>query len=127
MSLPTVTRGQFEEATKKYPPNGFTKFIFRFFSSDVKGKDIKVGKIISYFLLSLFVIGWAGTVIQEEARVDWPHKIIAIVTLTYAFILVPLVLTISVAYFMNNHRIKKIAKELGIDVLTYNSYVEMYK
>ena len=69
----------------------------------------------------LFLLGFLGTVL------NLPNTLIAVVTLSFAFIIVPVVTLSFIAMFMNNSRIKKIMSELSItDTEVYNEYAGKY-
>jgi hypothetical protein len=116
-----ITKEQFWAAYNKFPPNGWTKFIFKYFSKETKPEDKWLKKIFVGVELTLFLIGFLATAF------NFPRIVIGISTITFSILLAILVLGGFTAVFMNNFRIGKIRKELGgISKEEYNRLVEMY-
>ncbi len=117
----TITKEQFWAAYNKFQPNGWTKFIFRYFSKSTKNEDKWVKNIFIGVEVALFLTGMLGTILE------WNKSAIGIPTIIFGILLVTLVLGGFVAVFMNNFRIRKIRKELGgISKEEYNRLVEIY-
>ena len=117
----TITKEQFWAAYNKFQPNGWTKFIFKYFSKSTKNEDKWVKNIFVGVEIGLFLIGMIGTILE------WNKSAIGIPTIIFGILLVTLVLGGFVAVFMNNFRIRKIRKELGgISKEEYNRLVEIY-
>ncbi|HUW89611.1 MAG TPA: hypothetical protein VMV43_03755 [Candidatus Nanopelagicaceae bacterium] len=68
----------------------------------------------------MFLTGMLGTIMK------WPRAVIATVTWIYMVLLTVLVFSLLAAVWMNNARIKKIAKKLGISLEDYNKLAEKY-
>lgn len=120
MSINTISKQQFEIIYNRHLPNAWTKFIFKYFSKSTEKKNLVVSSTIAWVLGALFLVGFGATV------TNLPKLGIIIVTLTYAAILSTLVFGMFAALIMNNIRIKKIAKELGISVVDYNELVDKF-
>jgi len=117
----SISKEQFWTAYNKFPPNGWTKFIFKYFSKETKAEDKWLKNIFIGVELALFFAGMLGTILE------WSRMAIGIPTITFGILLAILVLGGFVAVFMNNFRIGKIRKELGgISKIEYNRLVELY-
>jgi len=114
MAETKVTKRQFDKAYNTYPPNKWVKFAYKHFSKETEKKDLKLSNTLVFILLGLFLVGFFGTVFNA------PRALIGSVTITYSIILSVLVLYLFSAIFMNNRRLKKIAKLLGVDMKEYN-------
>ena len=117
-----ITKEQFQKTYNKYLPNGFIKFVFKHYAKDderTSGIKIKLADKIAWFvLLPLFLIGMLFTII------GLPKSYVGAVTIPYAIGLAILVLVGFVGVIMNNLRIRKIAKELGVSLGEYNKLVD---
>jgi hypothetical protein len=102
------------------PPNKFTKFIFKHFSSEAEWKDAKLNRILISILIITFLLGFVATAF------NLPRKIISITFWSYSGTLIPLVLSILDGVLMNNFRIRKIRKELGLSKIEYNELANYY-
>lgn len=109
-----ITKRQFDKAYNSYPPNRWVKFAYKHFSKDAEKKDLKLNNTLVFTLLGLFLVGFFGTVFKA------PRPLIKWVTLGYSAILTLLVLYLFSAVFMNNRRLKKVAKLLGVNMKEYN-------
>jgi len=117
-----ITKKQFEKVYNKYLPNNFIKFVFKHYGKDdEKTSSIKLkltDKIAWYILLPMIVLGILFTAFKV------PHKIIGFVAIPTSIILAVMVLVGMTGVWMNNFRIRKIAKELGLSLREYNKLVE---
>ena len=120
MDISTITKEEFDLAYNKFPPNAWIKFAYKYFSTTTVKTNFGVKKSVSWVLGILFLLGFLGTVI------GLPHKLIAAVIFPYGGILVALAALIGGAAIMNNLRIKKIRKVLGIDQWQYEALVGMF-
>lgn len=121
MAKESITKEQFWAAYNKFPPNGWTKFIFKYFSKETKKEDKWLKNIFMGVEGALFLAGMLGTILE------WSRLAIGIPTIIFSVLLVILVVSGFAAIFMNNFRIGKIRKELGgISKIEYNKLVEMY-
>jgi magnesium-transporting ATPase (P-type) len=117
----TITKEQFWAAYNKFPPNIWTKFIFKYFSKQTKKEDKWLENIFIGVEIVLFLIGMLGAILK------WNELAIVVPTIIFGILLAVLVLGGFVAVFMNNFRINKIRKELGgISIEEYNRLAEMY-
>jgi len=115
-----ITKEQFLTAYNNHPAKGWIKWVFKYFSKSTEKENMKLSNTIVWILLSLFLVGFFATV------VNLPRIIIAIVTITYSIGLAILVLFLLAAVLVNNSRIKKIAKELGVTLQEYNDLADKY-
>lgn len=118
--MENITKSQFDEACNKHLPNAWIKFAYKFFSKDTVDKDITLNKFIVYLLITTFALGFLGTIFKM------PEKFIRIATIAYSCVLGLLVLFIFSAVILNNIRINKICKELGINTSEYQELIEKY-
>jgi len=116
----TITKKQFDEAYGAYPPNWWTRMAFKYFSKSTERKNMKPSITIAVVLGIMFLTGMLGTIMK------WPRAVIATVTWIYMVLLTVLVFSLLAAVWMNNARIKKIAKKLGISLEDYNKLAEKY-
>lgn len=116
-----ITKEEFLEAYNKHLPNGWTRFIFKYFSKTTKPNDKWLKNIFIGVEVGLFFLGMLGTIL------NWSKLAIGILTIIFGTLLVILVGGAFIAVFMNNFRIRKIRKELGgISKQEYNRLVELY-
>jgi hypothetical protein len=113
-----ITKEQLEQAQSVYPPAPWVAFAYSRFSKTATKKGLR--NIIVAFLMGLFFVGFAGTVLE------WNRLAMTVVILTYAFGLLILVLYLFAAIQTNNSRIRKIAKLLNITVKEYNELVDKF-
>ncbi len=116
--LNKITKKKFESVYNKHLPNGWIRFAYKYFSNNTEKKDMSVRNSVIYPLIILFLVGFIGTAFKAS------KELIGIVTICYSIILAILVLYLFSAVFLNNARIKTIAKELGITKEEYNKLVE---
>lgn len=110
-----ITKEEFLAAYNKYPPNKWIKFIYRYFSQETEAKDMKVGLSITIGLIIFFCVGLIGTMF------NFPDVIIKVASLIYGGVLIVLVASLFSAVKMNDFRLKKVQKELGIGSEWYNN------
>jgi VIT1/CCC1 family predicted Fe2+/Mn2+ transporter len=115
-----ITKRKFDNATKKYPPAKWIKFAFKYFSKSTEKKNMKLSNGFAWFLGGAFLFGFFATVLKL------PRPIIAVTTVTFVSVLTLLVLFLLAAVLMNNRRIKKIAKHLGVSLQEYNKLADKY-
>jgi hypothetical protein len=115
-----ITKRQFDKVYGKYLPNGWIKFAFKYFSKSTEKENMSLRNNVMFFLGGLFLLGFFGTVFNAAPA------FIAIVTITYSILLAGLVLYLLSAVLLNNKRIKKISKELDIDIAEYNRLVRKF-
>jgi len=115
-----ITNEQFDAAYNKHLPSAWIKFAYKYFSKQTEMKNMKLRRILWYILFSSFAVGYIGTIL------DMPRIIIGSATLIYGIILSTLVLYLFGAVFLNNHRLNKIAKELGVTKREYDSLADKF-
>ncbi len=115
-----ITKEQFDNAYNKYLPNKFIIFAYKYFSKTTEKKDIWLNNIIVYILIFLFLGGFIGTIIDKS------DDFIKLFTFPYAIIFTILCSGITAAMLMNNWRIRKICKKLGVNKWEYNNLVDKY-
>jgi hypothetical protein len=115
-----ITKTQFDAAYNKHLPNGWIKFAFKYFSKETEKKDMSLRNNLTFILLGFFLVGFFGTVFNAT------RILIGAATIVYLIILSILVLYLFSAVIMNNLRIKKIIKILGVNKQEYNTLVNKY-
>ena len=120
MDWKKITLEQFMDAYNTYPPNGWTIFAFKYFSKSTEAKNMKLSRWVVGVLLGLFGVGFIATILKL------PREIIGPVTIAYCILLAILVIFLLIAVWMNNARIKKIAKLLGVSLYEYNLLADTY-
>jgi hypothetical protein len=120
MDISTITKEQFDLAYNKFQPNAWVKFGFKYFSNSTLKENFKIKKTVTWILGVLFGIGFLATVI------GLPHNVIAVPVLIYSGIIVILAIIMGGSALMNNLRIKKIQKELGVNIWQYEALVNMF-
>lgn len=116
----SITRAEFDAAYNQHLPNWWTRMAYKYFSKSTEKKDMKPGRVVFGFLLTTFLIGFFATVLHL------PRPIIAIVTWAYMGVLTVLVLSLFAAVFMNNGRLKRVMKILGVNKMEYNQLVDRF-
>jgi len=116
----TISKEQFMEVYDEYPPNNFIKMAFRYFSLSTAEKDSWVGKTVAIFFILLFILGLLGAILEMGG------VFIGFITYTFGILLSSFVLSLFAAVFMNNYRIRKIRKKLGVSRNEYNSLASKY-
>jgi len=117
-----ITKEQFLAAYNKFPPSGFIKFAFKYFSKNTKPEDKWLKNIFIGVEVTLFLLGMLGTIL------NWSKLAIGIPTITFSILLAILVIYLfTAAIICNNLRIRKIRKELGgISKWEYEALVTKY-
>ena len=116
-----INKEDFLKAYNQFPPNKYTKFIFRYFSTAVNKKDNWLSKYITIVLITIFACGLLATIIKLN------KKIILISTLSLGCLLCLLCLSAFIAFLMNEYRIYKIRQALGgITTSDYNQLVQKF-
>lgn len=118
--LSKITKKKFDQIYNRYQPNWWTRMAFKYFSKSTEKKNMKPANTITGILLTCFAVGMAGTIL------GWSRAILGTVTIAYSILLAVLVLSLFAAVFMNNARIKKIAKDLGVSIQQYNKLADKF-
>lgn len=118
MASKIVTREQILEAFKKYPFNGFTKWVYKYYSTNLRKKPAPIG---SYVAIVGFIIASIGMITFDQIGIKYIADIFASIYLLFA------VWGISLpAYIMKQINVKRICKHLGLNSEEYNRYLNMY-
>ena len=120
MDVKKITQKSFEEAYNTYKPNWWIRIAFKYFSNDTIQKDMKPSQIWVWVCFGLIVLG----IILTAFKV--PRPILGTISYTHIIIFIPLVLSLFVAGFMNNFRIHRIRKFLGVSKKEYYYLVRKF-
>ena len=120
MSYKQITKKQFDAAYNQHLPSGWIRFAYKYFSKETEKKDMSLRNHLIFFLFGFFLVGFFGTVF-EVSRI-----VIAIPTIAYSIILTTLVLYLLSAVLLNNRRLKKVMKILGVTKSQYNYLADKY-
>jgi hypothetical protein len=115
-----ISKEEFLNAYNSYPPNGWTKFGFKYFSKSTTPKDKWVSRVFEGVELLFFLLGFIGTV------ANWKHSTIMFFIWPFVALLVGVVVLMSGSAIMNNLRIRKIRKKLGITREEYEILASVY-
>ena len=115
-----ITKTQFDAAYNQHLPNVWIKFAYKYFSKETERKDMSLRNNLTFILLGLFLVGFFGTVFNVA------KAIIGTATIIYSVLLSVLVLYLFSAVIMNNLRIRKIRKILGVSKQEYNALVNKF-
>jgi len=116
-----ITKEKFIAAYNKYLPGKWIKFAFKYFSTETeKDEEMKLNNTVVIILMSLFGIGFFCSVTKLL------ESVLGIVTVIYSLILCILVFYLFSAVFANNHRIKKITKELNCTKKEYEKALKKW-
>lgn len=116
-----INEGEFDRAYNTHLPNKWIKFAFKHFSKETVDKNLKLRNGLEYILIGTFLLGLIGTILKL------PKIIIGVFTITFAIILVGLVLYLLSAVILNRFRIKKIRKILGVTEAEYEYLRDKFK
>jgi hypothetical protein len=114
-----MTRQDFLAVYEEHQPNAWTRFAFKYFSQETTSDDDWVRDWAVISLGACFVLGLLFVISGKEDLAKIP-------TLIFAVGLFSIVILMAGGKIMNNLRIKKIAKELGISIGEYNHYANLY-
>ena len=115
-----ITKEQFDKAYNSHLPNGFIKLAYKYFSTSTEKKDYGVKNTVTYVLLGLFAAGMIATILNAS------DNIVKIFIIPYSIILFLLVGGLFAAVKLNNFRIGRICKDLGIKKWEYNNLVDKF-
>ena len=115
-----ITKRQFDKAYDKHLPNKWVRFAFKYFSKETEKENLSLKNYLTFTILGLFLLGFFGTVFKAAP------VFIESVAIIYSILLSAVVLFLLGAVILNNRRIKKISKELDIDILEYNRLVRKF-
>jgi len=120
MSYKQITKKQFDAAYNQYLPSKWIKFAYKYFSRETEKKDMALRNHLTFFLLGLFLLGFFGTAFKAAPA------FIGTVTLIYSIVLSVLVLYLLSAVLLNNRRLKRVMKVLGVSKSEYNWLANKY-
>lgn len=120
MSYKQITKRQFDAAYNQYLPSGWIKFAYKYFSKETEKKDMSLRNHLTFLLLALFFLGFFGTVFNA------PLPFIKVVTIWYSILLAILVLYLLSAVLLNNSRLNRVKKILGVTKEQYNYLVNKF-
>ena len=113
-----VTKEQFDAAYAKYGPSKFLKFMYTHYNVKLKRNPTPIGTLLA-------VIGWTigtiGLIVFDQLGM----REIAMKCL-WAYVPFAAMIISLPAFLMNQARIKKIAKELGVSLQKYNELADLY-
>jgi hypothetical protein len=123
MPTSTIDKGSKEEfldVYNKHLPNKWIKFAFRYFSTSTIDKDLWLKKTMIGVMITLMLLGLLISILNLK----WVFS--ACIVLTLAAIFLSLGTLLFGALIMNNFRIRKIRKILGITKEEYDFLVQVY-
>jgi hypothetical protein len=120
MDVSKITKEEFLAAYNRHLPGKWTKFVFKYFSQSTVKEDLWLKRTVQIVLLGLFGLGMLGAIFNAT------HTYMAITTLTFSALLVLVALIMSSGAILNNLRIRKIRKELGITKAEYEILAQLY-
>ena len=120
MDVSKITKEEFLESYNRHLPSKWMKFVFKYFSQSTLKEDLWLKRIIQGILFGLFGLGMLGAIFNAT------HTYMFLTTIPFGIILVLVALTMSSGAILNNLRIRKIRKELGITKWEYESLVSLY-
>lgn len=114
-----ISKEQFDTACNNHQPNAWVKFGYKYFSKETESKNKGLANAIFLFLAITFLIGFLSVAF------NFPIEIVKYSTYAYC-IVIPLVAYLFSIAMLNNIRIKKIIKELGITEEQYSDLSNQY-
>lgn len=115
-----ISKEKFLEAYNRHLPGKWTKFVFKYFSQSTLKEDLWLKRTVQGILLGLFGLGMLGAIFNAT------HTYMMLTTIPFGIILVLVALTMSSGAILNNLRIRKIRKELGITKAEYEILAQLY-
>jgi len=115
-----ITKKEFDTAYNEHLPSWWIKFVFRFFSKETEKKDLVLSNTLVYTMGGLFSVGFFGRVFNApEVLVKWA-------TIPLSIILLLIGITMFSGFKLNNWRIGRIRKKLGVTKAQYNYLVNKF-
>ena len=115
-----ITKRQFDKAYNNHLPGWWIKFVFRYFSRETEKKDLVLSNTLTYIMGGLFATGFFATVFNA------PEVVIKWATIPLCVILLLIGITMFSGFKLNNWRIGKIRRELGVSKWEYNKLVNKF-
>ena len=100
--MKNISKEDFIRVYNQFPPNGFIKFIFKYFSKETLHKDKWLNRSIIWTLSLLFFMGFISRVLNLG------DNFVKVVTIIFSAFISLIVIPLFIAVFMNNCRINKI-------------------
>lgn len=120
MDVSKITEKEFLAAYNRHLPRKWMKFVFKYFSTNSLKEDLWLRKVLQVILLNLFALGFLGVVFNAS------RTYMLITSFSFTGILVLIGLTMASGAILNNLRIRKIRKELGITKAEYETLASLY-
>lgn len=118
--IDTISEDEFLHVYLSNPPNKWTKFAFKYFSKSTEPENKWLSRVAQGTLIGLFVLGMLGTILNFSRTFQW------CVIIPFGLILISIAVIMFGGMIMNNLRIRKICKKLGISKLEYELLVRYY-
>ena len=118
--LERISKEKFLESYNNHLPSNWVKFVFKYFSQSTLKEDLWLKRTVQGVLLGLLGLGMLGAIFNAS------HSYMMFTTIPFFIILVLIGLTMSSGAILNNLRIRKIRKELGITKAEYDILVSVY-
>jgi len=115
-----ISKEEFDAAYNAQLPSGWIRFAFKYFSKETEKKDMAVKNTVVYVLGGLFLLGMIATMLNLS------NKVVGMFVIPYGILLAALVFYLFSAVFLNNRRISKICKKLGVTKWEYNLLVDKF-
>lgn len=115
-----ITKRQFDKTYNSQLPSGWIRFAFKHFSKETEKEYMSLRNHLTFFLLGLFLLGWFSTAFEAAPA------FIGLVTWIYSITLSAFVFYLLSAVFLNNRRLKKVQKILGISKSEYNVLIRKF-
>lgn len=110
-----ITKAHFDWASAVHKPNAFVTFMYKHFSTEAESMQLRGGVIM--FLVATMMVGYIASFFTVS------FEFMKVAVLTYCISLAIFVISLFVAVFMNQYRVRKIAKLLGVSLEDYNKLV----
>lgn len=113
-----VSKEKFDAIYNKYAPSKFLNFVYTYYNVKLKRKPTPIGTLLAVIG---WVIGTLGLIIFDQLGMKEIARIFLWAYIPFAALIISLP-----AFLLNQKRIKKIAKELGVSLERYNKLVALY-
>ncbi len=120
MDVSKITKEEFLAAYNRHLPGKWTKFVFKYFSQSTVKEDLWLKRTVQIVLMGFFGLGMLGAIFNAT------HTYMMITSLSFSALLVLVALIMSSGAILNNLRIRKIRKELGITKAEYEILAQLY-
>lgn len=120
MGKKRITKKKYIEACEKHPPNWWVVLIFKYFSKTTTNENFKLKNFVISTLLALFFVGMISSIIKIS------DSLTSIITIIYSLIIALIIIVSLSTILINNVRLNKIRKELGVSKHKFNEIVRKY-